>query len=204
MKDLSKYYPGLRVDERFKLMLSAFARGDDGEVRRLKDTCPKKIYEMTDGDFADRMQVSKELIFATATDWLYLEMNLLRTEMNLLMYSGMMDYLRRGYALGAGRDINVSEGESEHREHLSAEIRQARTDLKSCLVALEVFADRIDVPLDTMILAWNPPLLEWVERHRPGLEGMEPDAEMVERRLSLYCKCWQEAAREDISEGYKN
>jgi hypothetical protein len=52
-------YDRLKAEERFRLVVEAFAREDELEVERLSGTCPRKAYEMNDLDFVDRLKASQ-------------------------------------------------------------------------------------------------------------------------------------------------
>ena len=45
---LAKFYDRLTPEERFRLLIEALVRGDEGEWRNLEKSCPKRIYEMSD------------------------------------------------------------------------------------------------------------------------------------------------------------
>lgn len=53
IKDIN--YKKLSSDERFKLAVAAFSRGDDTEITRLKRTCPTKNYTMIDCEYTNRI-----------------------------------------------------------------------------------------------------------------------------------------------------
>lgn len=57
MKGISKLvYENLTPEQRMRAVVSAIAREDEAEVRRLRDTCPKYMYHMTDVAFTGRME----------------------------------------------------------------------------------------------------------------------------------------------------
>jgi hypothetical protein len=58
---LASYYDRLTPEERFKLFIEAWARGDEGECRHLESSCPKRTYEMDDVAYLDRVKASEEL-----------------------------------------------------------------------------------------------------------------------------------------------
>jgi hypothetical protein len=47
-------YDRLSAEERFRLVVEAFAREDQREAERLATSCPRKVYEMNDLDFSSR------------------------------------------------------------------------------------------------------------------------------------------------------
>lgn len=65
---LGKLYDRFRPEERFRLVIEAQARGDEGETRKLISTCPRREYTMTEAEYADRMIVAETLVQAVALD----------------------------------------------------------------------------------------------------------------------------------------
>jgi hypothetical protein len=58
-RNLAHMYDRLTAEERFRLVVEAFAREDELEVEHLSGTCPRKAYEMNDIDFVDRLKASQ-------------------------------------------------------------------------------------------------------------------------------------------------
>jgi hypothetical protein len=58
---LGKLYDRLDPDERFRLGLKAAARGDEEDMKRLRDTCPRETYTANDTDFTDRISGSQAM-----------------------------------------------------------------------------------------------------------------------------------------------
>lgn len=63
-----RHYTTLTGAERTAVALAALARGDDAELARLKATCPRLLYKMTDPDYSDRVQTLLTLTLATECD----------------------------------------------------------------------------------------------------------------------------------------
>src|SRR5215213_5498618 len=59
---LDKFYPSFTGEERFRLHLEALYRGDEAEVKRLLESCPRKTYVMNEVDFAGRWEAAKEIV----------------------------------------------------------------------------------------------------------------------------------------------
>jgi len=59
---LDKLYPSFTGEERFRLHLEALYRGDEAEVKRLLESCPREKYLMNEAGFAGRCKASKEII----------------------------------------------------------------------------------------------------------------------------------------------
>ena len=58
---LGKLYDRLDPDERFRLVLEAAARGDEEEIERLRDTCPRAEYKASDIAYSDRISGSLKI-----------------------------------------------------------------------------------------------------------------------------------------------
>ena len=55
---LDRHYPSFTGEERFRLHLEAVYRGDEAEVKRLLESCPRETYSMNEADFANRSKAS--------------------------------------------------------------------------------------------------------------------------------------------------
>ena len=58
---LGKLYDRLDPDERFRLGLKAAARGDEEDMKRLRDTCPRETYTANDTAFTNRISGSEKM-----------------------------------------------------------------------------------------------------------------------------------------------
>jgi len=58
---LGKLYDRLDPDERFRLGLKAAARGDEEDMKRLRDTCPRETYTANDTAFTNRISGSQKM-----------------------------------------------------------------------------------------------------------------------------------------------
>ena len=59
---LDKLYPSFTGEERFRLHIEALYRGDEAEVKRLVESCPREKYLMNEMGFVGRYKASKEII----------------------------------------------------------------------------------------------------------------------------------------------
>ncbi len=64
---LRRFYDRL-TPERFRLLVEAAARGDEGECRNLNKSCPRVVYEMNDASYEDRVRASEEITVLTCLD----------------------------------------------------------------------------------------------------------------------------------------
>ena len=58
---LGEFYDRLDPDERFRLALEATARGDEEEIERLRDTCPRVRYTAIDIAYSDSISGSLKM-----------------------------------------------------------------------------------------------------------------------------------------------
>jgi hypothetical protein len=58
---LGEFYDRFDPDERFRLALEAAARGDEEEIERLRDTCPRVRYTAIDIAYSDRISGSLKM-----------------------------------------------------------------------------------------------------------------------------------------------
>lgn len=64
----SSAYENLTPQQRVIAAMEACARDDGDELRRLRDTCPKLIYKMTDAKYSDTMQSLSILAITVEND----------------------------------------------------------------------------------------------------------------------------------------
>ena len=61
-------YENLTPKQRVRAAVTAIAREDEAEIRRLRDTCPKYLYQMNDAAVTDRMETLYTLSLAMEYD----------------------------------------------------------------------------------------------------------------------------------------
>jgi hypothetical protein len=59
---LDKFYPSFMGEERFRLHLEALYRGDEAEVKRLLESCPRESHERNEAAFAYRCKATREIV----------------------------------------------------------------------------------------------------------------------------------------------
>jgi len=87
---LTKFYDRLTLEERFKLLIKAIARGDEAECRNLVKSCPRVIYEMNDMAYEDLVRASEKITTLVCLD---LAPRLIKLRM-LTGFSGVLVSLR--------------------------------------------------------------------------------------------------------------
>jgi hypothetical protein len=65
---LGKLYDRFRAHERFRLAIEALVREDEEEVNRLRDTCPREIYRMTELAYRERVRMSWKMTMIFCLD----------------------------------------------------------------------------------------------------------------------------------------
>lgn len=69
MKAIAKpVYENLTAEQRVRAAVSAVARGDESEAKKLRETCPKHTYRMNESAFTDRMESLMLLSLAVECD----------------------------------------------------------------------------------------------------------------------------------------
>lgn len=68
---LARQYDQLTARERLQMLLEAQARGDQAEVRRLWDSCPKKAYRQMDVAFEGPYEAAKKIALLFSIDIAY-------------------------------------------------------------------------------------------------------------------------------------
>jgi len=58
---LGEFYDRFDPDERFRLVLEAAARGDEEEIERLRETCPRETYTASDIAYTDQISGSLKI-----------------------------------------------------------------------------------------------------------------------------------------------
>lgn len=61
-------YENLTNQQRVIASISARARGDDAELKRLVTSCPKKTYRMTDPAYSERMETLVDMVTVVELD----------------------------------------------------------------------------------------------------------------------------------------
>jgi hypothetical protein len=199
---LSKLYDTLRLDERVRLRLAAWARRDRLDCDRLDRTCPAIQYD----DYCARQDCSDVLVLGTLAELLPL---LAKLQM-IAAFRPAMEFVAevaddgaalgyvKGYAAGwqaAGKrgappqiadDALPRAPESIRRLLLGVADELARTFATSARTprdALAAFAEaELGVPLSDLLGAWAPEALSNLAVHAEALDAAEPDPEA----LALY------------------
>ena len=108
---LGNFYWNFTGEERFRLHLEALYRGDEAEVQRLLESCPRMTYSMNEADFVNRCKASKEIVnilYAVLAPLLF-KLTMIETFREVLTYvldasinKAVVTY-RDGYQAGARR-----------------------------------------------------------------------------------------------------
>lgn len=55
-------YPKLSPHERFRKFIKAYANNDEGQCKKLVDSCPRFLYQESDRAYTERIQVSSDIV----------------------------------------------------------------------------------------------------------------------------------------------
>jgi hypothetical protein len=163
---LTKFYDRLTLEERFKLLIEAIARGDETECRNLVKSCPRVIYEMNDLAYEDLVRASEKITTLVCLD---LGPRLIKLRM-FAGFSRVLASLRntcldeahsayfRGRALGekAHRGAN-SKDHPRERRNPDPESADALGKITSCIEeewsVFEVLVGRLEEAMRIEVLA---------------------------------------------------
>ncbi len=202
--NLTDLYTTLTPDERFKLLLTALARGDEDDAWDIAHSCPKKNYSMSDAAYSDRLDTCRDIALFCSLEWLLKERAYSASKAILTMNRFAHDSYLTGYLAGCGNDADMDAAVDKAYEH-TVDVRQeyvamhndSQRQLKSLLSALEIFCRDIDVPIEHMFY-WFPPTIGWINDTRTALQDVQPDAEAMDYYLSTLRGYWTEATGEAI------
>lgn len=196
--NLTKVYPSLMPDERFKAILAALYRDDEQDAKQLAGACPKKTYIISDPVCTDRMGASRDIAIFFALEWMIREKDLLIIECALKMWSNTIKSVADGYFMGAQdaalphlltREKIILIFEKEVPVSWEPIINELKSRLKATVMAVETFCHNIDVTLEHL-LVWFPLALEWIESRKNDLQDVEPNTEVLRTQLDIYCDFW--------------
>jgi len=138
---LAKFYDRLTPEERFRLLIEALVRGDEGEWRYLEKSCPKRIYEMSDVAYWHRVEASEEITLTVCLDLAprlaKLKMLMAFNEALPLLQNNCIDEAHiayfRGYVAGLKRIQRSANPEDDPQDLESPEIEHGLSEITSNL-----------------------------------------------------------------------
>ena len=216
MKGLStKFYERLTPWERFKLVLEAKARGDEEEVCRLAETCPKKTYSMRDAGFVDLVEASRMLTWGFLILWLHAKTFYLAVEAAARAYMDSLSFFVEGYVQGANsmwkragkdgvpfdvegreptpeelKDICMAAAVNGFPEQIAEVLRSKADELRALWQGFAAFCENEGLDPEILLLTWWPPLLEEVRQKR---ELLSVPAESAKEAFEYFSFLWSKA-----------
>jgi hypothetical protein len=191
----SKLYPSFKPPERLTLMLRAMERGDDAEVDRLRDSCPRKTYTQPDIAFDDRVDLAFDMFAITCID--------LRAMTAKLAAIDWAKHVVRTFAplnhitatLGFIEGVRCAGG-------LDGAATQIAQELADTWRAFDGFCrSRIGLDGPAVFRAWRMPLgddvLAMLELHK----GVKPDAAKAKEYQQLLNLTWDRRLGEGGDDG---
>lgn len=212
-KDISKLYDVFTPDERVKLALAAKIRGDNNELKRLWDTCPRKTYRMPDAAFDEKMEGILLLAKSVLTQMLLIEKDLAIISISNKWYTDYIVATVASYAKGANNawkkagkkgvlfDIEGREPTDEELKEIGLVAAFEKTpemlinqregtiaELKGYMAALERFCLEIGIKAEDIISAYQ----ETQEAYDRIKHYMEVDIPPDERYLNTMYAAFRE------------
>lgn len=213
-KNLFKLYDRLSPDERVKLTILAMSRGDDEEVKRLRQTCPRKAYSMSDAAYLDKMDgvisITRLCVAVLMLHNKDLEKVKLLEELTPVLVKTHMKALIDGANTAwaaAGKegkfwDVPIEEFQEIAQDLAGSflsneEVTQMRTNaiarLKGTYQAFVSFLSDHDLDPD-LVVAIHPGMEMLIDSIRVELESDMPvDEGEMAGAYKAYCMAWEEA-----------
>ena len=203
-------YHNLPPQERFRLIVQSEAENNDGEVRRLIDSCPKKTYTQRDAAVMDRVEHLATLVMTFCLD---LAVPLARLQM-LQGQALLLDYLRQReddelhYTWWKGYTYGLS-GEAPEDENVGIPMLSDTTAAKwflgvneRLIIALQIKVaeywtaftrfcrEDLDLEPETVLKSCITPIMGTVQEALSEMEGIEPDPVKVQEYRDMLGKLW--------------
>ena len=190
--NVAKFYDQLNGEERLRLVIEALARGDEIEVQRLVQSCPRRNYSGGDDMYVAPMRATLDLVQAVCHDFDRGQGRLQALDAVQFMISRLMACLTKLDNIPR-KTIEVIIGTLEGLSEMQiAPFRVAMlAEIKAVHEALgNFFQDQLDLSPDIMLKAFATPYWEWLEDLQKEISGVKVDPERVadmEKRLG---KSW--------------
>jgi len=182
-----RFYDRFTPRERLNLVLDAMTRGDNDEVRRLGESCPRKTYVMGDMQHTELLDASRAAAVVFTLSWQPSYHACHRSMMNFRLQRLVLGGILVGYIWGANavwnaagkkgrlysldrraslRQVAQMTGKKKALDRLEkaleAPIRKAVSELKGLYQGLQRFCQRAGME-PGKFLAWYPPVLGQIE-----------------------------------------
>ncbi len=177
----AKLYDQLTAHERIRLVIEAMARGDEIEVQRLVQSCPRRNYTGGDDTYVVPMRATFDLVQVVCHDFDRGQGRLQALDAVQFMISRLIDCLSKLDNVPR-KTIEVIVGTLEGLSEMQiAPFRVAMlAEIKAVHEALgKFFQDKLDLPPDTLLKALALPYREWLKNLKEEISGLKVDPDRV-------------------------
>lgn len=220
LKAIERQYPALGPDERFRLVVAAWARGDTADVDRLVDACPREDWRITQRAYRERIEALRRMVDLAAVKVMELNTRLVAAQASAVWADALWNGIREGYAVGyrAGwRACHVLAGDGgavpDHAEALAVAVERqdaedtARVDELADQLTRQAFdlaraaafcrafdawaADATGASgLELVGMFWGDDFGERAARVWSAVEGVDPDPEALADWRAALAELW--------------
>jgi hypothetical protein len=190
-KNLTKLYDQFTGLERLRLVIEAHARGDEGEVAHLVQSCPRANYSSGDNSYTVPMRATCGLVEAVCHDFARLNGGLKALYVVQCVISELIEHLHKFDNIPQERIEDIAGIVKDFAEEPIAHYRTIiLAEIKKFYKAFgKFFQDKLDLPPDTLLKALTP-YWEWLEDLKEEISEVEVDPEMVADMVKLLDKSW--------------
>jgi hypothetical protein len=194
---LDRGYEHLAAGERFRLLVAAEARADEAEVERLLRTCPRRIFELREPAFTDRIERSHELTMAVVGGLYAIAGRLAAIDAvehaaRVLFTAAADEAEYEAFRITNAEQPAVRRAVRRERSHLRRMLRRLRRSLVSEGAAVAgafaaVCQDELQVEPRVLIGAVAAPFVALYDR----FDSEQPHGEAFEAVRSELCDAWR-------------
>lgn len=190
-KNLIKLYDQFTGLERLRLVIEAQARGDEAEVARLVQFCPRVNYSSGDSAYMVPMRATFDLVGAVCHDFDRYMGRLQALDVVQCMISGLIERLYEFDKIPRKRIEDIAgtlKGFSENPIAIYRAVTLAT--IKELHEAFgKFFQDKLDLSPDTLLKVFTP-YWEWLEDLKEEISEVEVDPEKVADMVKRLDKSW--------------
>jgi hypothetical protein len=181
---LGKLYDRFDPEERFRLVLKAAARGDEEDIERLRNTCPRATYTAIDIAFSGRVNGSRMMTMML--------IQLLTPSLTKLQ---TLAAFRKDLSYAFDHCIN----ESRFSFLLNDLEGQERRAASEALVIWQAFAnfcnEQLQLEPETLLQAWAKPVLHEIEDLETIPDPPEVEPKELKEYEEAFRQAWEDMAR---------
>jgi hypothetical protein len=190
-KNLTKLYDQFTGLERLRLVIEAQARGDEGEVAHLVQSCPRSHYSSGDHSYTVPMRATCGLVEAVCHDFARLNGGLKALYVVQCVISELIEHLHKFDNIPQERIEDIAGIVKDFAEEPIAHYRTIiLAEIKKFYEAFgQFFQEKLDLPPDTLLKAFTP-YWEWLDNLKKEISEVEVDPEKVADMVKRLDKSW--------------